>query len=110
MMDRRAFYEAQTEQRIRASRRYYHRLLRKFYSNVWRPALSVAEKLGFKSTTLPQNWLSLADIKNLLQLAGWEVIKTDTRILWPIRTPLLDTLLNRWIAPLLKHFCLAVFV
>jgi SAM-dependent methyltransferase len=86
------------------------RLVLNFYNTLWRPILALAQKLGFKSPTLPQNWLSLTDIKNLLHLAGWEVIKTDTRILWPVRTPLLDRLLNRWLAPLLKHLCLAVFV
>jgi len=86
------------------------RLVLNFYNTLWRPILALTERLGLKSPTLPQNWLSLADIKNLLHLSGWEVIKTDTRILWPARAPLLAALLNRWIAPLLKHLCLSVFV
>jgi SAM-dependent methyltransferase len=86
------------------------RLVLNFYSNLWRPILGVAEKLRFKSPNLPQNWLSLDDIQNLLHLAGWEVIKTEHRILWPIRTPLLEPLLNRWFAPILKHLCLTLFV
>jgi glycosyltransferase involved in cell wall biosynthesis len=45
-----------------------------------------------------------------LHLAEWEVIKTDTRILWPLRTPLLAPLLNRWFAPLFRPFCLTVFL
>jgi glycosyltransferase involved in cell wall biosynthesis len=81
-----------------------------FFNNLWRPVLGVAEKLGAKSASLPQNWLSLADVKNLLHLAGWEVIKTDARILCPVRVPLLGPLLNRWLAPLLRHLCLTVFV
>lgn len=86
------------------------RLVLNFHNTLWRPILSLAQRLGLKSPTLSQNWLSLEDVKNLLHLAGWEVVKTDTRILWPIRTPLIDALLNRWIAPLLKHVCLSVFV
>jgi len=86
------------------------RLVLNFYNSLWRPILQLGEKFGWKSRTLAQNWLSLSDIKNLLHLAGWEIIKTDTRILWPVRTPLIDVFLNRWIAPLLKHFCLSVFV
>jgi SAM-dependent methyltransferase len=96
--------------RVQRNAFQHSRLVLNFYNTLWRPVLALAEKFGFKSRTLAQNWLSLADIKNLLHLAGWEIIKTDTRILWPIRTPLLERLLNRWIAPLLKHFCLAVFV
>jgi len=86
------------------------RLVLNFFNNFWRPILAVAEKMGAKSPTLPQNWLSLSDVTNLLHLAGWEIIKADTRILWPLRTPLLGPLLNRWLAPLLKHFCLTAFV
>jgi SAM-dependent methyltransferase len=86
------------------------RLVLNFFNNLWRPILAIATKLGLKSPNPPQNWLSLGDVKNLLHLAGWEVIKVDPRILWPVRTPLLATLLNRWIAPILRHFCLTIFV
>jgi len=86
------------------------RLVLNSFTNLWRPALGLAEKLGFKSPTLPQNWLSLDDIKNLLYLAGWEIIKTDRRILWPVRAPLLGWFLNRWLAPIFKRFCLTVLV
>jgi Glycosyl transferase family 2/Methyltransferase domain len=82
-----------------------------FFNNLWRPVLAVAEAMGAKAPTLAQSWLSLEDIRNLLHLAGWEVIKTDTKILWPGRTPLLAALINRWLAPLpvLRHLCLTVF-
>jgi SAM-dependent methyltransferase len=86
------------------------RLVLNFFNYLWRPILGFAERIGAKSPTLTQNWLSLADVKNLLHLAGWEVIKTDARILWPVSTPLLGPLLNRWVAPFLKHLCLSVFV
>jgi hypothetical protein len=86
------------------------RLVLNFFNYLWRPVLGFAARLGVKSPTLVQNWLSLADIRNLLHLAGWEVVKTDARILWPLRTPLIAPLLNRWMAPLLKHLCLSVFV
>lgn len=86
------------------------RLVLNFFNYLWRPVLGLAVKLGFKSPILPQNWLSLADIKNLLNLAGWEVVKTDARILWPLRTPVIAPLLNRWLAPMLKHLCLSIFV
>jgi ubiquinone/menaquinone biosynthesis C-methylase UbiE len=86
------------------------RLVLNFFNNLWRPVLSVAQKFGLKAPTLPQNWLSLDDVRNLLHLAGWEVIKYDVRMLWPVRTPLIERFLNRWVAPLLKHFCLTTFV
>jgi ubiquinone/menaquinone biosynthesis C-methylase UbiE len=84
------------------------RLVVNFFNNLWRPVLQVSEKLGFKAPTLLQNWLSTDDMSNLLYLAGWEVIKTDTRILWPAGVPLVAPLLNRWLAPLLPDFCVTV--
>ena len=86
------------------------RLVVNFFNNLWRPVLAVAEKIGAKAPTLPQNWLSSNDMKNLLHLAEWEVIKEETRILWPLGTPLLAPLANRWLAPLLRPLCLTVFL
>jgi SAM-dependent methyltransferase len=85
------------------------RLVLNFFNFVWRPVLAAAERLDAKSPTLPQNWLSYYDMANLLELAGWELVKSDTRILWPANTPLLDSLLNRWLAPLLRPLCLTIF-
>lgn len=84
------------------------RLVLNFYNSLWRPVLGAAESLGWKAPTLLQNWLSLQDMKNLLRLAGWDVVTADTRILWPVNTPLLAPLLNRWLAPLVPDLCLTV--
>jgi len=69
----------------------------------------MAEALGLKGPTIQQNWLSSLDVKNLLYLAGWELVKMDTRIIWPTSTLLLAGLLNRFVAPWLPFFCLTVF-
>jgi len=84
------------------------RLVVSFFNNLWRPVLHAAARLGLKSPTLLQNWLSTDDVKNLLHLAGWEVIKTEARILWPARMPLWSWLCNRWLAPLLPPFCFTI--
>jgi SAM-dependent methyltransferase len=84
------------------------RLVLNFFNNLWRPVLAMAEAIDAKAPTPPQNWLSTGDVKNLLHLTGWEVIKTDPRILWPVRTPLLEPLLNRWLAPLVRPLCLTI--
>ena len=90
---------------------YQHtRIVLNVFNHLWRPLVSAAQKLTGRSSTLPENWLSAWDIENLLHLAGWEVVKRDSRILWPFKTPMLERLFNRWLAPVLKHFCLTVFV
>jgi len=86
------------------------RLVLNFFNNLWRPLLGLGEKLGVKSPAVAQNWLSTDDVRNLLHLAGWEVIKVQPRILWPVRTPGLDYLVNRWVAPWLGSICLTVML
>jgi SAM-dependent methyltransferase len=86
------------------------RLVLNVYNFLWRPILAGAEAIGGKAPSLAQNWLSNADLKNLLHLSGWELVKWDTRILWPLDTPLLAHLLNRWVAPWLRPFCLGIFM
>jgi len=85
------------------------RLLINFYHTAWRPLLSLATMLGFKAKQPPNNWLSPDDVENLLNLAGWELIKQQKRILLPIRLFGIDRLVNRYIAPLLPWFCLTTF-
>jgi SAM-dependent methyltransferase len=86
------------------------RLVINFYNNLWKPVLRLAEILGLKSPTPPQNWLSVQDVENLLYLAGWEVIQVETKILLPVKIPVISNLINRWVAPFLRNFCLTIFI
>ena len=86
------------------------RLVLNFYSSLWRPVLALATELGLKTPTPQCNWLSHEDVWNLCELAGWQVIKTQGRILYPAPTEGLDEWCNRWLAPLLPALCLTVFV
>lgn len=90
------------------------RLIVNYYNNLWRPVLSMLTSMGLKAKRPLMNWLSTGDLHNLLNLAGWETVTHQPRILWPATTPLLDELFNRFIAPLplidhlnLTLFCLA---
>ena len=86
------------------------RLVVSFFNNLWRPVLNAAARLGLKSPTLLQNWLSTDDVHNLLHLAGWEVVRTEARILWPVWTPFWSWFCNRWLAPLLPDLCFTIGV
>jgi ubiquinone/menaquinone biosynthesis C-methylase UbiE len=85
------------------------RLLVNFHNNLWYPAFKVASWLGLQSKQPQSSWLSRHDVASLLALAGWDVIKNQPRLLWPIRTPLLAPLLNRWLAPLFPWACCSIF-
>ena len=67
------------------------------YSRLWEPPLALAERLGLGKPTLYQNWLAVEDIANLLNLAGFEVIRHWEEIIWPLPTPLLTALANRYL-------------
>jgi len=87
----------------------YTRLVLNFYSSLWRPVLTLANFLGLRVKSPPSNWLATKDVKNLLELADWQYIKMQPRILIPIRCFGIDYLMNRFLAPLLPFLCLSVF-
>jgi SAM-dependent methyltransferase len=84
------------------------RLIITYHSNVWRPVLALATLLGRRSPDPSYNWLSTNDIKNLLSLSGFEVVTLSGRTLLPVRIPLLDWIMNRFIAklPFFNLLCL----
>jgi SAM-dependent methyltransferase len=72
---------------------------------VWRAPLRWAERFGYVMRQPPSNWLSVQDLRNLLELAGWEVVRAETEQLCPVQIPVIAPLLNRFFArlPLLRH-------
>ena len=85
------------------------RLLINFHNNLWRPIFTAGEWLKLRAPVPASSWLSSHDVENLLELSQWETIKRQPRLLWPVETPLISPLLNRWIAPLFPFGCLAIF-
>ena len=79
-----------------------------YYSHLWSPALKFAEAVGLKMPQPPDNVLSPADIRSLVQLADFEPIKTEIRMLLPVSAFGLGRLLNRFIAPLplIRQLCI----
>ena len=84
------------------------RVLITHYHFLWEPALHLAERMGGKAKEPLLNWLTPADIANLLELAGFEEIKTGSRVLLPIRIPLLSAFCNRILVnlPLIRSLAL----
>jgi SAM-dependent methyltransferase len=71
------------------------RLILNSYSRVYQPLLGLAAGLGLARRLLPQNWLPPEDITNLLNLAGFEVIRTQREILLPLPIPLMRGFFNK---------------
>jgi hypothetical protein len=97
------------------SRSFMHdhsRLIVTYYSYLWEPILRLLEKLYLKMPQFRQNWLSQTDIKNLLELAGFEVVKKGTGFLLPANIPVLSWIFNKFIVrfPLFRHFGLIQYL
>lgn len=69
-------------------------------NNVWLPALTLGQWLGAVTRQPPSNWLSMKDLVNLLELAGWEVVHQSTEQTLPFRLPLLSAICNRFLGRL----------
>jgi SAM-dependent methyltransferase len=80
---------------IRAVSTPHARVILNFYSRLWAPPLSIARKLGLARPTLPQNWLTVSDVTNLLALADFERIRHWEEVLLPVSFPLVAPLCNR---------------
>ena len=76
------------------------RLIINTYSRLWELPLRLAQRFGWMTPMLPQNWLTVEDLGNLLELADFEMMRHESEILWPVYTPGLSTLFNRFIAKL----------
>ncbi len=88
------------------------RVILNCYSRLWESPLAAAERLGLGRPTLYQNWLTVEDVANLLNLADFEVIRNWAEILCPLPIPLVAPLANRWLVKLwpFKHFGLTNFI
>jgi SAM-dependent methyltransferase len=64
------------------------------YSRVWRPVIRLAELLRLKPRKPLRNWVSPNDVRNLLELSGFEVVTRSSRILMPKYVPLLTWFMN----------------
>ena len=88
------------------------RIILNTYSRLWELPLSMAEKLNLSNRRLPQNWITVQDLSNMMDLADLQVIRKWQEVLWPLSTPLLDQLFNRFIVKMwgFKHFALCNFL
>jgi SAM-dependent methyltransferase len=88
------------------------RLVLNLYSHLWEPVLNGAAQLGLATRKLEQNWLTLDDVKGLLSLSGFEVVRQWQEVLFSLPVPGFKTIADRYLVKLwpLRHLALANFV
>ena len=78
------------------------------YSRLWQPALRLAEMAGIKPRPPAEAWLPPEEVRNMLELADYEVIRRDYQVVMPLYVPLVSDLVNRYLGhlPVVELFSL----
>jgi ubiquinone/menaquinone biosynthesis C-methylase UbiE len=84
------------------------RIIVNSFNRLWQAPIALSRLLGLTAPVLKQNWLSRQDLHNLMRIADLEPISTFGEILWPVRTPLIDTLFNKFLVKLWPFSLLAL--
>ena len=78
------------------------------YNYIWEPILHFGEFIGLKARQPLQSWLTISDIRGLLNLEEFEIVKVDRKLLLPIYIPVINLIFNIFLAnlPGFNSFCL----
>lgn len=74
------------------------RVVFNFYSHLWQTPLAIAQFMGLATSNLPQNWFTRHDLKNLLELSGFDVIRKWEDVIAPLPFPALSKIANRYLS------------
>ena len=79
-----------------------------YFSHLWQPVLKFAEWIGQRMPLPPQNALAPADVAAIAQLADFESVKSEQRMLMPVSLFGLGHLVTRFISilPVFRFFAL----
>lgn len=76
------------------------RLIIGYFSHLWYPLLKAAEALGLRMPQPEQNVLSPADLRSLAHLADFDPVKSEQRVLSPLRLYGFGRFANRFLSVL----------
>ncbi len=88
----------QVLERVRPLTKESTRIVITYYNYLWEGILSLGSLLGIRRPYSYQNWLPPDDIANLLELTGFDVIRTTSYLMMPKRIPPLTTLCNYFLS------------
>ena len=78
------------------------------YNQTWQPVLEWASALGLRAPFVEPNWVSESDLRGLLSLAGFRLVRTHRLVLAPKNIPIVSWFCNDVLArlPGLRRLCL----
>jgi len=103
-------------QGVFAALRHLHhsatRIVVNLYSRLWELPLRAAQTLGFARPVLKQNWLTSADVSNLMHLSEFRIVRVWQEVLFPFPVPLLAPFCNRVLVRIwgFRHLALTNFL
>ncbi len=90
-------------ERVRPLTDQHTRIVITYYNYLWEAVLSLGSLLRIRRPYPYQNWLPPGDISNLLELSGFDVIRSTSYLMMPKRIPPL-TAFSNYILSLLPGF------
>jgi glycosyltransferase involved in cell wall biosynthesis/SAM-dependent methyltransferase len=87
----------------------HSRVVISLWNWMWQPVLQAAEALHLKAPdlTIRQQWVSALVVRDMLELAGYEVVQTSSRLLFPYHLPGITPFINSFSqAPVLNRLAL----
>lgn len=86
------------------------RVIVAYHNALWEPVLTLGSRIGLRRRVTGQNWLSRADLENLLALCDFQVVREFCELLLPRRVPLFNALFNRFLVKFwpLHHLALQI--
>lgn len=88
------------------------RIIFNFYSHLWNAPLTAAQKIGMATPRLNQNWLAPQDMRNLLEISGFQPLRSWAEVILPVHIPFISNFANRYIGKLFpfRHLAMANFI
>jgi len=98
----------ETLRRIHTHCERHSRLIIYTYNHLWEPIVRLAERFGLKMPLKDQSWLAVADLKNMLSLTDFELVRNYRLVLVPKFIPGLSWFFNEVLArlPLINRLCM----
>jgi SAM-dependent methyltransferase len=76
------------------------RIVLNTYSRLWEIPLGLASYFNLARPLIGRNWLTVRDVENLLHLSDFELIHHWEEVLWPVGTPVVESLCNKCLVKL----------
>lgn len=88
------------------------RILFNFYNHLWGPLLGLLRAMGLARPLREQNWLTVEDLTEMLEMAGYEVVRRTAEVLLPLNIPLLSPFLNKFLVRIwpFRHLAMSNFL